>query len=110
MQYVGRLWISTITLSDLYTWRYKQDDPAVILNKVQDFLRDVQVLARPAFYALCPASSGAVCSSAPRWGTTHRRLQFGPLHGSPRGRFKTKPPPETNAVAACVTSAVRSNQ
>jgi tRNA(fMet)-specific endonuclease VapC len=44
IQHSGRLWISTITLSDLYTWAYKQDDPTVILNKVQDLLRDVQVL------------------------------------------------------------------
>ena len=44
MQYSGRLWISTITLSDLYTWAYKQDDPTVILNKVHDFLLDVRVL------------------------------------------------------------------
>ena len=44
MQHSGRVWISTITLSDLYTWAYKQDDPKLILEKVQDFLRDVQVL------------------------------------------------------------------
>lgn len=44
MQHAGRLWISTITLSDLYTWAYKQTDPTLILDKVQDFLRDVQVL------------------------------------------------------------------
>jgi tRNA(fMet)-specific endonuclease VapC len=44
MQHSGQLWISTITLSDLYTWAYKQDDPKLILDKVQDFLRDVQVL------------------------------------------------------------------
>jgi tRNA(fMet)-specific endonuclease VapC len=44
MQYSGRLWISTITLSDLYTWAYKQDDPTLILSKVQDFLRDVPAL------------------------------------------------------------------
>jgi tRNA(fMet)-specific endonuclease VapC len=44
MQYSGRLWISTITLSDLYTWAYKQDDPTAILTKVRDFLQDVQVL------------------------------------------------------------------
>ena len=45
MQYGGRLWISTITLSDLYTWAYKQNDPTIILDKVRDFLRDVQLLA-----------------------------------------------------------------
>jgi tRNA(fMet)-specific endonuclease VapC len=45
MQHSGRLWISTITVSDLYTWAYKQDDPTPILDKVLDFLRDVQVLA-----------------------------------------------------------------
>ena len=44
IQYSGRLWISTITLSDLYTWAYKQDDPTVILSKVHDLLQDVQVL------------------------------------------------------------------
>ena len=44
MQHAGRLWISTITVSDLYTWAYKQDDPTPILDKVLDFLRDVQVL------------------------------------------------------------------
>ena len=45
MQYGGRLWISTITLSDLYTWAYKQHDPTIILDKVRDLLRDVQLLA-----------------------------------------------------------------
>lgn len=37
VQHSGRLWISTITLSDLYTWAYKQDDPTKILEKVGDF-------------------------------------------------------------------------
>ena len=32
MQHGGRLWISTITLSDRYTWAYKQDDPILILD------------------------------------------------------------------------------
>lgn len=44
LQHSGRLAISTITLSDLYTWAYKQDDPQRILDKIQDFLRDVAVL------------------------------------------------------------------
>ncbi len=44
MQYGGRLWISTITTSDLYTWAYKQDDPTQILDKVGDFLQDVKQL------------------------------------------------------------------
>jgi tRNA(fMet)-specific endonuclease VapC len=44
IQYSGQLSISTITLSDLYTWAYKQDDPTVILSKVQDLLQDVKVL------------------------------------------------------------------
>lgn len=34
MQHAGRLSISTITLSDLLTWAYKQDDPSRILEKV----------------------------------------------------------------------------
>lgn len=45
MQYGGRLSISTITLSDLYTWAYKQDDPTAILDKIREFLRDVHVLS-----------------------------------------------------------------
>jgi tRNA(fMet)-specific endonuclease VapC len=44
IQHSGRLSISTITLSDLYTWAYKQDDPTVILSKVQDLLQDVKVV------------------------------------------------------------------
>ena len=36
MQHAGRLRISTFTLSDLYTWAYKQDDPTFILDKIRD--------------------------------------------------------------------------
>ena len=45
MQHTGRLWISTFTLSDLYTWAYKQDDPTIILSKVEEFVRDVEILS-----------------------------------------------------------------
>lgn len=44
MQYSGRFWISTITLSDHYTCAYKQADPNRILEKVHDFLADVPTL------------------------------------------------------------------
>jgi tRNA(fMet)-specific endonuclease VapC len=64
MQHSGRLWISTITESDLYTWAYKQDDPTPILDKVWDFLRDVQVLA---FEEVCARDLGKL------WGTLLRQ-------------------------------------
>ena len=67
MQYGGRLWISTITLSDLYTWAYKQDDPTVILNKVEDFLRDVQVLL---FDQTCALELGKLRGTLLRRGIT----------------------------------------
>lgn len=65
MQYGGRLWISTITLSDLYTWAYKQDDPSVILEKVGDFLRDVQLLS---FDEKCALELGTLRGSLLRQG------------------------------------------
>ena len=65
IQHSGRLWISTITLSDLYTWAYKQNDPTVILSKVHDLLQDVQVLP---FDDTCAWSlekpAGACCGGA----------------------------------------------
>lgn len=44
IQHSGRLWISSVGLSELYTWAYKQDDPSRILVKIQDFLQDVQTI------------------------------------------------------------------
>jgi tRNA(fMet)-specific endonuclease VapC len=44
MQHAGRLHVSTVGLSELYAWAYKQDDPTLILDKIQDFLHDVQVM------------------------------------------------------------------
>lgn len=65
MQYGGRLWISTITLSDRYTWAYKQDDPTIILEKVRDFLRDVQMLS---FDEACGVDLGTLRGSLLRQG------------------------------------------
>jgi tRNA(fMet)-specific endonuclease VapC len=67
MQHGGRLWISTITLSDLYTWAYKQDDPTLILDKVHDFLRDVQLLS---FDDICALELGKLRGSLLRQGIT----------------------------------------
>jgi len=71
MQYSGRLWISTITLSDLYIWAYKQDDPTVILNKVHDFLLDVQVLP---FDETCAMELGKTRGTSLR-----RGIEFSPV-------------------------------
>ena len=65
IQHAGRLWISTITLSDLYTWAYKQNDPAVILSKVHDLLQDAQVLP---FYDTCALELGKTRGSLLRRG------------------------------------------
>lgn len=45
MQHAGRLHVSAAGLSELYAWAYKQDDPTVILEKIEDFLYDVQVVS-----------------------------------------------------------------
>jgi predicted nucleic acid-binding protein len=44
MQHGGRLWISTFTLSDLYTWAYKQDDPARSLPRGSSLGQQVRQL------------------------------------------------------------------
>lgn len=67
MQHSGLLWISTITLSDLYTWAYKQADPKPISDKVQDFLRDVQLLP---FDEHCALKLGTLRGSLLRQGIT----------------------------------------
>jgi tRNA(fMet)-specific endonuclease VapC len=67
MQHGGQLWISTITLSDMYTWAYKQADPNPILEKVQDFLRDVRGLP---FDEACAMELGKLRGSLLRQGIT----------------------------------------
>jgi tRNA(fMet)-specific endonuclease VapC len=67
MQYGGRLWISTITSSDLFTWAYKQDDPTRILSKVQDFLKEVKQLS---FDEHCAVEWGRLRGSLLRQGIT----------------------------------------
>ncbi len=73
MQHSGRLWISTITLSDLYTWAYKQKDPKTILTKVDDFLRDVRVLP---FDEICALELGKVRGELLRQGTMVSPVDF----------------------------------
>lgn len=65
MQHGGRLWISTFTLSDLYTWAYKQDDPTFILDKIRDFRRDISVRS---FDEACALELGKVRGSLLRQG------------------------------------------
>ena len=65
MQHAGRLWISTFTLSDLYTWAYKQDDPTVISDKIRDFRRDIALLS---FDEACAIELGKVRGSLLRQG------------------------------------------
>jgi tRNA(fMet)-specific endonuclease VapC len=67
MQYGGRLWISAITLSDLYTWAYKQNDPSQILVKVHDFLNDVKILS---FDETCAMELGRLRGTLLRQGIT----------------------------------------
>jgi tRNA(fMet)-specific endonuclease VapC len=67
MPYGGRLWISTITSSDLYTWAYKQDDPTQILEKVADFLQDVKQLS---FDESCALELGKLRGTLLRQGIT----------------------------------------
>jgi tRNA(fMet)-specific endonuclease VapC len=45
IQHSGRLYVSSVGLSELYSWAYKQNDPSPILARIHDLLKDVQVLS-----------------------------------------------------------------
>jgi tRNA(fMet)-specific endonuclease VapC len=40
----GRLFIPTIVLAELYTWAYRRDDPAALLDAIGELLSEVRVL------------------------------------------------------------------
>ena len=44
LQHSGQLHISSITLSDLVTWAYQQDDPIPKLIKIQNLALDLEIL------------------------------------------------------------------
>ena len=44
LQYVGRLFVPTVVIGELYTGAYHVDDPAPLLQKIADLLEDVRVL------------------------------------------------------------------
>jgi tRNA(fMet)-specific endonuclease VapC len=44
VQHAGRLHVSAIALSELYTWAYKQDDPSRIASAIADLLQAIRVL------------------------------------------------------------------
>ncbi|NQU19740.1 MAG: type II toxin-antitoxin system VapC family toxin [Candidatus Nealsonbacteria bacterium] len=44
VQHSGRLYLSAIGLSELYTWAYKQDDPSRIASAIADLLHAIRVL------------------------------------------------------------------
>ncbi len=67
VQHSGRLWISSIGLSELYAWAYKQDNPSPIRARIDDFLRDVGVLP---FEEACALRLGQLRGALLRQGTT----------------------------------------
>jgi tRNA(fMet)-specific endonuclease VapC len=44
LQYTGGLWLSVVTLAEIYTWVYRGADPARRLDGLNRLLLDVQVL------------------------------------------------------------------
>jgi predicted nucleic acid-binding protein len=44
LQYTGRLYVSVITVGELYTWVLRAKAPPQRLHDLQTFLNDVQVL------------------------------------------------------------------
>jgi len=44
MQYGGRLFFSTISLSELYTWAYKQESPEKLLQSIGEFKSIVSLI------------------------------------------------------------------
>lgn len=44
IQHGGRLVIPSIVLAELYTWAYRRDDPAALLDAIGELLSEVRVL------------------------------------------------------------------
>jgi len=44
MQYNGRLYFSTISLSELYTWAYKKESPEKLLHSIDEFKSIVSLI------------------------------------------------------------------
>ncbi len=44
VQYGGRLYLSTVSLSELYVWAHKKEKPDPILNAIDDLLQIIDIL------------------------------------------------------------------
>lgn len=68
IQHSGRLYVSSITVAELYTWAYIQDDPARILSAIETLLTsEVQLLP---YAERCAEEFGKLRSELRRQGLT----------------------------------------
>ena len=66
VQHSGRLHVSCVSLSELYTWSFKQDDPSQILSAIDDLRDTIQLLP---FDERCAEMLGRIRGEQYRTGT-----------------------------------------
>lgn len=65
IQYSGRLYIPTIVLAELYSGAYHHSNPIVLLNKIETFIADVEILG---FDQICAKKFGFIRGTLLRQG------------------------------------------
>ena len=74
VQYSGRLYLSSITLGELYVWAYSRDNPASLLHAIrEDLLADVVLLP---FDETCAEEFGRLRGSLLRQGISASRIDL----------------------------------
>ena len=73
IQHAGRLHVSAVGLSALYTWGYKQDDPSRIVSAIADLRRAVGVLP---FDELCAEALGQIRGAQLRQGVSYASIDL----------------------------------
>ncbi len=74
IQHAGRLYLPSIVLAELYAWAYRREDPAPILEKIEDdLLVDVGVLP---FDRSCAKQFGIVRGALLRQGLSVNRVDL----------------------------------
>ena len=73
IQHAGRLHVSAVGLSELYTWGYKQDDPSRIVSAIADLRRAVGVLP---FDESCAETLGQIRGVQLRQGVSYASIDL----------------------------------
>ena len=73
IQHAGRLHVSAVGLSELYTWGYKQDDPSRIVSAIADLRQAVHVLP---FDEPCAETLGRIRGAQLRQGVSYASIDL----------------------------------